>query len=169
MRTQVFTTCILLATASFSAHGAEQVTNYAKSSGFNSCLSTVSEIEKFFADGSNYGSWSTVAKDKSDQQPLNATLELTYSDGSQLIDFTIIPSKDGTCSYTYTRTWYSPKNCIATSKDEYMSKAKYVTEINKNVTAFEDPNGAKLLLSPAGSGCIVQKKEIGFRHRKQDS
>lgn len=154
---------------SLSAYSAEQVTDYAKSSGFSACLSTVSDLESFFADKANYGSWAFVAKDKSDDQPLNATLELTYNDGVHLVDFTVIPSKDGTCSYTYSRTWYSEKSCMATSKEGFMSNATYKTEVNKNITAFEDASGTKILLTPAGVGCMVQKKEIGFRHKKQNS
>lgn len=154
---------------STSAYCADQVTNYAKSSGYEACLSTVSDLESFFAKSASYGSWAFVAKDKSDDQPLNATLELTFTDGTHLVDFTVIPSKDGTCSYTYSRTWYSDKSCMATSKEAFMSKATYKTEINKNITAFEDETGAKILLTPAGVGCMVQKKEIGFRHKKQNS
>jgi len=162
-------TFFLASLISIYSHASDQVTKYAKSSGYSACLSTVSDVEKFFTEkNSNYGSWAFVAKDKSDDQPLNATLEITFSDGSHLIDLTIIPSKDGTCSYTYSRTWYSEKSCIATSKSEFMAEASYKTEINKNITAFEDKNGTKILLTPAGSGCIVQKKEIGFRHKKQN-
>ena len=160
---------LTLGLLSTSAYSADQVTNYAKSSGFKACLSTVTDLENFFADNTNYGSWSVVAKDKSDDQLLNATLELTYTDGELLVDFTVIPSKDGTCSYTYSKTWYNAKSCMATSKEEFMSKATYKAEINKNITAFEDASGAKILLTPAGTGCMVQKKEIGFRYKKQNS
>lgn len=154
---------------STSAYSADQVTNHAKSSGYKACLSTVSDLESFFADNTNYGSWAFVAKDKSDDQLLNATLELTYTEGVILVDFTVIPSKDGTCSFTYSQTWYSEKSCMATSKEKFMSKATYKTEINKNIMAFENANGAKILLTPAGVGCMVQKKQIGFRHKKQNS
>jgi len=58
---------------------------------------------------------------------------------------------------------------MATSKEAFMSNATYKAEINKNITAFEDTKGAKILLTPAGVGCMVQKKEIGFRHKKQNS
>ena len=125
-------------------------------------------MESFFTKETNYGSWAFVAKEKSDDQILNATLELTYSDGSMLIDFTVAPTKDGTCSYSYTKTFYSEKNCVATAKEKFMNNATYKTEINKNILAFED-GGVKTLLMPAGSGCLVQKKEIGFRYKKQGS
>ena len=168
MKVGILALGLAVSALSMSAHSADQVTSYAKSSGYSACLSTVIDLEKFFADGVNYGSWAFVAKDKSDDQPLNATLELTFSDNAQIVDFTVIPSKDGTCSYTYSRTWYSEKSCMATSKEEFLSKATYKTEINKHITAFEDASGAKILLTPAGGGCVVQKKEVGFRHKKQN-
>ena len=150
----------------FQAYAGDQVANYAKKSGYKSCLSTVSDIENFFTQDPNYGSWAFVAKEKPDDQVLNATLELSYSDGTTLVDFTISPTKDGSCSYTYSRTFYSDKSCIATSKEEYMTNATYKTEINKVITGFED-GSSRILLMPAGPGCIVQKKEIGFRNNKQ--
>lgn len=36
------------------------------------------------------------------------------------------------------------------------------TEINKNITAFEDPSGAKILLAPTDPGCLVQKKKLAY-------
>lgn len=160
---------LALSMSSLPLMAAEQVSSYAKKSGYSSCLTAVSDIENFFAKDTSYGSWAFVAKEGTDDQIVNATLELTYSDGSTLVDFTIAPTKDGTCSYSYTRTWYSDKSCMATTKESYMSKATYKTEINKNITGFEEKSGPKLLLMPAGNGCVVQKKEIGFRHNKQDS
>lgn len=130
-------------------------------------MSTVSEIEQFFAENKNYGSWAFVAAEKSDDQPLNATLELSFSDGSTLVDFTVIPAKDGTCSFVYTHTFYSEKNCVATSKESFMNDATYRDEINKNIIAFETEAGTKILLNRVGNGCLVQRKEIGFRHKKQ--
>ncbi len=49
-----------------------------------------------------------------------------------------------------------PEESFYTTKDEFMSKATYKTKINKNITAFEDASGAKILLTPAGAGCMVQ-------------
>lgn len=152
----------------FNANAADQVSNYAKKSGYQACLSTVSDIENFFAEDSNYGSWAFVAQDKPDDQILNATLELTYNDGSVLVDFTVSPTKDGMCSYNYTRTFYNEKSCIATTKEDFMKNATYKTEVNQFITAFED-GSSRIMLMPAGNGCVVQKKEIGYRHKKQNS
>lgn len=160
---------LIMSSASFSAMAADQVTSYVKGTGVNACLTTVSDLETFFADDVNYGSWAFVAKEGPDEQLVNTTLELTYSDESVLVDFTVAPTIDGHCSYSYTRTFYNAKSCMATTQESFMKGATYKTDINKNIAAFEDPRGAKLLLMSVGSGCLVQKKEIGFRHNKQGS
>lgn len=151
----------------FSSMASGLVSNYAVNSGYTACLSAVVDLEKFFTEDTNYGSWSFVAKEGADDQVLNATLELSYEHDSALVDFSIAPTKDGSCTYVYTRTIYSNKSCMATSKEEFMAKSEYKGEVNKFITAFDETGGAKLLLMPAGSGCIVQKKEIGFRHSRQ--
>ncbi|HED40624.1 MAG TPA: hypothetical protein ENJ13_09375 [Chromatiales bacterium] len=147
----------------------DQVKDIAKDVGYRSCLSTVSDIEDFFGNKVSYGSWSFWARENPDEQIFNSTLELTYGDGIQLVDFTVAPTKDGQCSFVYTRTFYSPKSCLATTKNDYMSKAEFKGEINKSVSGFSEKGGVKWLLTPAGSGCLVQKKEIVFRSVRQDS
>lgn len=161
----VAATLIAAATSSHS-YGGDQVESYAKSSGYSSCLGAVTDLERFFTKDVNYGSWAFVAKEGTDDQLVNASLELTYGDGTVIVDFTVAPTKDGACSYTYTRTWYNEKSCMATSKEDFMKNATYKAEVNKNVMGFED-GSAKIMLLPAGTGCMIQKKEIGFRHSKQ--
>lgn len=151
-----------------SAFADSQIFDTAKKANFKSCLSTVAELEKFFGDGVNYGNWSQWAKENADKQPFTSTIELTYKDGLQLVDLTITPTPDGMCSYVYTRSWFSSKSCIATSKESYMEDFEYKTEINQKISAFQK-DGAKIFLMPAGDGCLVQKKEVGFRFNKQGS
>ncbi|GEM_PF-6857150 len=82
----------------------DQVKDIAKDVGYRSCLSTVSDIEDFFGNKVSYGSWSFWARENPDEQIFNSTLELTYGDGIQLVDFTVAPTKDGQCSFVYTRS-----------------------------------------------------------------
>lgn len=150
---------------SSSAFAGNQIINQAKSVNIKSCLSTIDDLETFFTAGNNYGTWSVWASEKPDDQIFNASIELTFSDGSQLIDFTVAPTKDQQCSYSYTRTFYSSKSCMAFSKTD-MNGAEYQTELNKNITLFAD-GSAKWLLTSAGNGCLIQKKEVGIRHKAQ--
>ncbi len=145
-----------------------QVTKMARDAKFQSCLSTVAELDKFFGEGVNYGNWSVWSKESVDKQLFNTSMELSFSDGTHLIDFTVAPTADGSCSYSYTRTWYSPKSCLATSKEAFLKDAEYKTELNKIIALFTK-GPSKILLMPADTGCIVQKKEVGFAVDKQGS
>jgi hypothetical protein len=149
-----------------SAIADSQILTTAKEANIKSCLSTVADLENFFGDGVSYGNWSQWAKENPDKQPFTTTIELTFKDGAQLVDLTISPTPDGTCSYVYTRSWFSSKSCIATSKEPFMKDFEYKTEINQKISGFEKGT-IKLLLMPAGDGCLIQKKEVGFRYKKQ--
>lgn len=142
------------------------ITGTAKEAKFSSCLSAVAYLEKFFGEGNNYGSWSQWAKEGADKQPFNSSIEITFKDGSQLIDMTVTPAPDGTCSFHYSRTWFSEQSCMATTKEPFMKNAEFKADLNKNIAAF-DKDGAQILLMPAGNGCLVQKKENDFRYSKQ--
>ncbi|MDQ6972354.1 MAG: hypothetical protein Q9M30_06885 [Mariprofundaceae bacterium] len=144
-----------------------KITSMAKGAGFTSCLSTVSKLEAFLGNKKNYGSWSFWANQGTDTQPYNASMEISFADGGVLVDFTVMPAADGTCPYVYTKTWYSKNNCNETSKQNFMKKAKYKGKLNKHVMAFT-LGSAEVMLQAAGSGCMIQKKEIGFKFGKQN-
>ncbi|MBY5993561.1 hypothetical protein [Ferrimonas balearica] len=144
----------------------EQLVKHARNAGITACLSTIADLEQFFGAGNNYGSWSTWASDKADDQIFNSAMEITFSDGVHLIDLTVAPTKDGHCSYAYTRTWSAEQNCMAVSRQDFMKGASYKTELNANVAAFEDGT-ARLFLMPSGNSCVLQKKEVGIRHKRQ--
>jgi hypothetical protein len=148
------------------AFAAELLINQAKSVNIKSCLPTISALDNFFrGNGNNYGAWSTWASESPDEQIFSSSLEITFNNGSHLIDLTIAPTKDNQCSYSYTRTFYSEKNCIAFSRTK-MKSATYEKELNKNVTIFKD-GSVNWYLMPAGNGCMIQKKEVGIRFKQQ--
>lgn len=138
----------------------------AQNGGVKSCLGAISQLEKFFGDNVRYGHWSQWAKEGADGQPFTTTMELTFSDGTHLIDLTVAPTADGNCTYEYTRTFFVDKTCIAASKESFMTGYEYKTELNQKISAFQKDN-VKVFLMPAGDGCVVQKKEVGFRFKKQ--
>ncbi|QUM85310.1 hypothetical protein [Moritella sp. 28] len=159
---------IVLILSSFfvsSSYAGEQLVNQAKSAGIKSCLSTIAALEGFFTKNVNYGTASLWATENSDDQIFSATLELSFNDGHQLIDLNVAPTKDGQCSYAYTRTFYSEKSCMSFSKSQ-LKNAEYSAELNKHVTKFDEGN-TNWFLSSAGNGCLIQKKEIGLRFKPQ--
>ena len=145
-----------------------KITAMAKQAGFTSCLSTVTKLETFLSGKRNYGSWSFWSNKQTDDQPFNASMEISFADGSILVDFTVMPSPDGSCAYSYTKTWYTPTNCAETAKQKFMQKAQLKGKLNRHVQAFT-LGTAEIMLQTAGSGCMIQKKEVGFQFSKQSS
>ena len=163
----VVSICFFTIIFSNAVYAGTQVTDIVKADGVKKCLSTVQELEAFLTDDTDYGSWAQWATDQPNQQIVNASIELTYAKSSTLVDFTVAPLPDGTCSFSYTRSFYNEKNCLATSKEDFMVKAEYVGEVNKNVMRFKD-GGSAIFLMPAGNGCFVQKKEVLIRFKEQE-
>jgi len=158
---------LLLTPASHAAAAEGKITAMAREAGFTSCLSTVAKLEGFLSGKRPYGSWSFWSNRGTDNQPFNASMEISYSDGSILVDFSVMPSPDGTCSYVYTKSWYSPGSCEKTVKQKFMSQAKFKGKLNAHIEAYT-LGSAEIMLQKAGSGCMVQKKEVGFQFSKQN-
>lgn len=142
------------------------ITKMATDAGLTRCLQTITEMETFFGDGASYGNWATWAKENPSSQIFNTSIELTYKDGIHLVDLTVAPTADNYCSYAYTRTWVSSKSCLAVSKESFLKEFEYVRELNKDVALFSK-GGVQVFLLAADPGCVIQKKEIGFRLSKQ--
>lgn len=149
------------------AHAEEgKITKMARDAGFTSCIATVARLEGFLGSKQSYGSWSFWSNRGTDGQPFNASMEISYADGGILVDVSVIPSPDGTCAYTYTKSWYTPNSCAKTAKQRFMEKAVFRGTLNKFVRAYT-LGSAEVMLQKAGSGCMVQKKEVGFQFSKQ--
>jgi len=157
---------VLLFPVSHACAAEGKITKMAREAGFTSCISTVARLEGFLSGKQNYGSWSFWSNQETDRQPFNASMEVSYSDGGILVDFTVIPSPDGTCIYTYTKSWYTPNSCQKTLKQKFMQKAVLKGKLNVHVQAYSLET-AEVLLQKAGSGCMVQKKEVGFQFTRQ--
>lgn len=161
------TLCIsaLITSICLPAFAADIASNIAEKHNFKQCLSTVTELEKFFADpigGEDYGVYVSTAKKDTSRNPLHATLELDLGTSSQIIDLVVAPTIDGGCAYSYTRTFYIAASCRTVSKDTSMSKTKFQDALFKRVFRFADSTGSNMYLMPAGEGCILQKQEMVF-------
>lgn len=153
---------------SASAYSAGDISNYAESSGFKVCLSAVKALEAHLVDGSENGSITYVSPANTNDHFFNAVIELPFGDDVTLVDLIVAPSKDGTCSFTFTQTWYTEQSCTDTTKDTTMKNMVYRRELKKFVKYFTSPNAVTYLI-PAGTGCIVQQKRIGYQVLGHDS
>ena len=145
-----------------------QITKTAQEAGIKSCLPTIQDMEKFFGEDNSYGSWSFWSKENPNKALFSVSIEIDFTDGMHLVDLTVAPTADGMCAYSYTRTWHSPKSCMAVAQEDFLKGYTYKTELNKKIGSFAKGD-IKVFLMPAGDGCVVQKKEFDVSYKKQGS
>lgn len=156
----------LLFTATTYANESSLVSS-AKGLGFTKCISTVKEMQDFFADKAQYGHLTIVAQDNPNGTLLTTSLEIVYSDGSTLVDLTVVPNTDNTCSYTYTRTLILNDNCMSVSRSKLLEGYDFTSPLSKDISTFQNKDNVKIFLLPIPSGgCLLQKKEIAYRLKK---
>ena len=99
------------------AQASDFMAEHAKQNGHNSCLSLIKNVEQFLtkpANG-NVGTRTSWSSDNANTQLVSSSIELTFSDGSILVDVMVAPTVDGQCSFSYTKTMYHPESCLSCS------------------------------------------------------
>ncbi len=129
---------------------------HAKQNGVERCLPAVERISNFIADGP-HGANSTWNSDWPDKSAFNSVIERTYTDGVMLSSVTVANVESGQCYTEYEKIFYMEGSCLGAAAS--FEGAKYNGELNEKVH-YLDHNDVDLYLMPAGSGCIVVRREI---------
>ena len=132
------------------------IVKQAREAGIKHCLPAIEKIANFLDSDSKAGVHSIWNKNNPDKQAFSAVIERNYSDGDIIINLNVTPVPTGECYVEYEKIIQFNKSCLATSKE--FKNAEYKAEINKNVSLL-DQDGVYIYLIPAGSNCIVLRKE----------
>jgi hypothetical protein len=143
-----------------------QITKTAKKFGFTQCLSATKSLEKFFTKNKSYGTYTITSSDNTNSNFLNTTIEITYDDGSQIANVSIIPTNYGKCSYTYTLTWVEKGKCTDYAKKALKSFKKDGV-LNRDATIYST-NGIRFYLLQGVNECMIQKQEINYSSYDKD-
>ena len=136
------------------------ITKRAKEVGFTECLKTVKQLEDFFIKGKDYGVHTVTSNKDPNKNILNTTIEIVYNDTSEIINLSIIPNKNDTCSYSYTQTHVVNQSC-----DEYVKKSLVGFSNNGTLSKrifLMTKDSLSFYLLDTKSGCLVQKRETTF-------
>ena len=142
------------------------ITKRAKQVGFNHCITAVRSLEKFLTKNKTYAVNTMTSTVDVNTNILNTTVEITYTDISELVNLSIIPNSNGTCSYSYTVTWHTKQSCKDYSKKS-LSNFSSNGNLNKNVNIFSKDTLTFYLLN-SKQGCTVQKHEMSYGAYKKD-
>lgn len=135
------------------------VVDQATKSGIKKCLPAVKNIADFLIKDGDAGAHSVWNSSTPDKQIFTSVVERNFKDGILLTSLTFAPVTGGQCAAVYDQIDYSPKSCIAVSKQTF-GKYEYKNSINKNVIVLESEGVSVYLLPAKGGGCVSLKKEV---------
>ncbi len=130
------------------------VVNQAEKAGVKKCLPAVKNMADFLIKDGNAGSYAVWNSKTPDQQVFTSVIERNFSNGILLTSLTVAPVTSGQCAAVYDQVSYSPKSCIAVSKETF-GKYEYKDSVNKDVVVLEAGGVYVYLLPAEGGGAYV--------------
>jgi hypothetical protein len=137
------------------------ITEAAVKAGILSCASRINQVSNFLtADNHGTGIYLFIPPSIPDQSIFSVSMEVQGSNASTTYaSESFAPNQAGGCGSLYEEVIYLPMSCNEAAK-KYFSGMKRERELLKNITILGDPPTVHVFLMPAGSGCVVIKKEV---------
>ncbi len=131
------------------------VTQAAVKLGVLSAVSRINQVATFLTRNNQSGVYIFPVQDPPDQHVFSTSFELVRQDESTLYaTASFFPNQDA----VYDTVEYVNKSCDELEKTVFKN-LKRVGVVKKNIV-FLDAGSVKVFLMPAGSGCVVIKKEV---------
>jgi hypothetical protein len=131
------------------------VTQAAVKMGILSCVDRINQVITFLTTNTQNGVLLFPVQNPPDQHIFSTSLELlTQDDSSIYATASFFPNKDA----VYDTVEYVNKKCDEMEKTTFKN-LKRVGVIKKNIVIL-DGGAVKVFLMPAGTGCVVIKKEV---------
>jgi hypothetical protein len=130
------------------------VTQAAVKMGVLSCVSRINQVVTFLTANSQSGVYIFPVQSQPDQHIFSTSLELLAGDSTIYATASFFPNKDA----VYDTVEYVNKGCDELEKTVFKN-LKRVGVVKNNIVML-DGGAVKVFLMPAGSGCVVIKKEV---------
>jgi hypothetical protein len=132
-----------------------QVTQAAVKFGVLSCLKRINQVATFLTTNNSSGVFVQRPKVPSDEHVLSTSFELIRADNATIYaTASFFPNNDA----VYDTIEYVEMTCERVEK-EIFKDLKRIGVLKKNIIML-DGGAMKVFLMPAGSGCVVIKKEV---------
>ena len=139
--------------------GPNAVTRAAVGQNILKCASRVQQVSSFLGYGANAGALLMAAPQDGDNRIAPLLMEAPTPDGVAYVSATFAPNQSNGCGATYDAVMYWPKSCDAVASQQF-EKLRHVGMLKKDIAVLDGGAATKVLLMPAGSGCVSIKKEI---------
>jgi hypothetical protein len=137
------------------------ITEVAVKAGILSCASRINQVSNFLTtDKQGTGIYLFIPPSIPDQSIFSVSMEVLGSNASTAYaSESFAPNQAGGCGALYEEVIYLPMSCNDAAK-KYFSGMKRERELLKNITVLVGSPTVRVFLMPAGSGCVVIKKEV---------
>jgi hypothetical protein len=132
--------------------------------GFKACAPAMEKMVRLIhpddAAYANLGMWSM---DKTDSQMATAVTSERLEGGHAVTTFSAVKTAAGSCDVSVTYVETDLAEACAHVRENAYKAWKYVGDFN-DATIYQDPTtpNSKLVLTPAGSGCLIVKSIVGY-------
>ena len=139
--------------------GPNAVTRAAVGQNILKCASRVEQVSNFLGYGANAGAMLMPAPQDGDNRIAPLLMEAPTPEGVAYVSATFAPNQSNGCGATYDAVMYWPKSCDAVASQQF-DKLRRVGMLKKDIAVLDGGAATKVLLMPAGSGCVSIKKEV---------
>ena len=142
-----------------SAPAVNPITKAVVNAGILSCASRVNQIMTYLTTNTVSGAYLFVSKTQPDQSLFSASLELQIPNQTPVYaSASFAPTTNGGVGAVYDTVQYLSQSCGYAEKNIFKN-FKRAGVIKKDIVIL-DAGQVRIFLMPAGSGCVVIKKEV---------
>ncbi|MBT3309635.1 MAG: hypothetical protein HOL04_00995 [Gammaproteobacteria bacterium] len=136
------------------------ITSAAVQQGVLGCAGRVEQVTNFLGFGSEAGALIMVAPQQPDQRVLSVGMEIhTANDKAAYVSAHFSPNQANGCGAAYDAVVYWESSCNRVAETQFTGM-KSVGLLKSAITVLDGGIATKVLLMPAGSGCVSIKKEV---------
>jgi len=145
------------------SNGANAITQAAVKQGAMACASRINQVSNFLGFGPQAGALLMMPPSQPDQRLIPLAMEVPTGDAanasSAYVSATFAPNQANGCGAAYDAVIYWPLKCDAVAAKQFAS-LKRAGQMKTSITVLDGGPATKVLLMPAGSGCVSIKKEV---------
>ncbi len=139
--------------------GVNPITQAAVKAGIFACTSRINEVMSYITANSTSGAYLFLPKKLPDQSIFSVSVEVQVKDVQPLYaSATFAPLTSGQAGAVYDVVEYVPQSCDYMEKNIFKN-LKRIGILKKDIRIL-DGGSVKIFLMPAGTGCVVIKKEV---------
>ena len=138
---------------------ANAVTQAAAVQGVQNCLGRIQQVSSALGFSAQSGALLMIPPSEPDTRIIPLAMEVPVEGGSAYVGIDFAPNQANGCGASYDAIVYWKQSCKTVAGKSF-ADLKEVGKLKDNITVLDGGLNIKVLLLPAGNGCVSIKKEV---------